>query len=79
MLVGEDGDLERLHIAGPEVLADKRHEPREGSDGGVGGEATLEDTTNAIAFEVQVGGVVDLVGGQHASETKEAVVGVLEV
>ena len=35
--------------------------------------------TNAITLEGQVRGVVDLVGGYHALESKEPVVGVLEV
>lgn len=79
VLVRKDGHLERLHIAGNEVLADERHKPGERADGGVGSEAALENATNAIALEVQSVGVVDLIGGEHASESKEAVFGVLEL
>jgi hypothetical protein len=80
MLVRKDGHLERLHIAGGEVLADEGHEPRERADGGVGSEAALENATSAIALEVQgVVGVVHLIGGEHASESQETVVGVLEL
>ena len=79
VLVRKDGHLERLHITGGEVLADERHKPGERADGGVGNEAMLENATNAIALEVRGVGVVELIGGEHASESKETVVGVLEL
>lgn len=78
-LVWKDGHLERFHIAAIGVLADERHKPGERANGGVGSEAALENATNAIAFEVQCVGTVDLIGGEHSSESKETVVGVLEL
>ena len=79
VLVRKDGYLERVHIAGGEVLADERHKPGERSDSGVGSEAALENATDAIALEVQSVGVVDIIGGEHSSESKKAVLGVLKL
>jgi len=76
--VRKNGKLERLQVAGGEVLAYIGPEAGESADGGLGSEAALENTTNAVALEIHVVGVVDLLGGEHASEGKEAVVGVLE-
>jgi hypothetical protein len=56
-----------------------KDEPRESADGGVGREAALENATSVIALEVRTVGVVDLVGGEHASEGKETVFGVFEL
>lgn len=73
------GDLERLYIAGGEVLPRIRLEPIERADGGVRAEAALDNATNAIALQVQAVRIVDLIGGEHASETKETIFGVLEL
>lgn len=77
VLVRKDEHLERVHIAGGEVLADEIDKPGERSDCGVGSEATLENATNATALEVQGAGVVDIIDGEHASLSKETVLGVL--
>jgi len=79
MLMRKDGYLERLHIAGGEVFVDERHKPGECADGSIGSEATLENTTNAITLEVEGVWVVDLIGGEYASESKETVFRVLEL
>ncbi len=79
VLMREDGDLERLDIAGGEVLPPKGHESSERADGGVGAEAALDNVTDAIALQIQGVGIVDLIGGEHASEMKETIFGVLQL
>ena len=71
-------DLERLHIASGKVLSHKGHESSERADGGVGGEAALDNATNAIALQVKGVGIVDLIGGEHALEMKETFFEVLK-
>jgi len=71
VLVREDRNLKRLQIASGKVLADESHKSGERTDSGVGSEATFENATNGIALEVQCAWVVDLIGGEHASESKE--------
>jgi len=41
--------------------------------------ARFKNTTNAIVLEVWVRGVVDFVGGQSSSESREPIVGVIEI
>ena len=72
ILMRENGQLNGLQFSRGEVLAGEGHKYADRAHSGVRSEATLDSTMAWAVFEVPSVGASDLLGGEDASESKEA-------
>jgi hypothetical protein len=78
-VVRQDRHLDRVHVAQDIVLAGVGHELGERADGGEGSESAFDDTADGLPPEVLAVGVVNVSGGEHIPQWKEAFRGILEL
>lgn len=66
-------------MASGEIFTDKGHISGDCPDGGVGGEAALENASKGVSMEVVRVRVQNLLSSENALERKQTVIGVLEM